>query len=359
MSFKPDSNQRGVPAGQVRFIFNKQVNGIRTKERVACRRSEVHRAYADWEESLLIRSGGEATSLFALYRRYLDDFVIVKKSQKQYRAEATFFEKRFSVFFDNMQLVEFRRVHVERYLAWRSANKGRENAVSRSTLNKDLNMISSFMSWAIRHEFYPRINPCKGLRLNEQNMRHIHLTGQEIAEIIEKASSHEGLLTVIMIGIFAGLRKSEMTGLKWSDVDLLQRRIDVRAETSKGHKRRSVPIPDVLADYLARLTRKSERVTISEATLKRQFHQLRDELSFRDRLPGCRLRVHDLRHIYAQSMRDAGVSLDDLQHFLGHSTPVVTHQRYAQAGGHDGANKVNLVGRIVDVDRITELSTLH
>jgi integrase len=349
MSFKRDSNQKNVPLGFIKYLFDMRYQEKRFRKKVVCKKHEVYRKYSQWMEEVHEENESENARIFILFQRYLDNFSKVTKSKKQYAAELAFFENRFKVFFENVKIRDFRRSHLESYIAWRFTNDGKNGTASKSTVNKDINILSSFMSWAIRNDFYIRTNPCKGLKFNEKNIRHIRLTGAEIAELIKKASRHKGMLTVVMIGIFAGLRKSEMTGLKWTDIDFTSRRIDVRAETAKGKKGRSVPIPDPLYEYLLQLPRKSEKVTISEVTIKRHMDELRAGLSFIERLPGKTLRLHDLRHIYAQSMRDAGVSLDDLQHFLGHSSPVVTHSRYAQAGGFDGVAKVNRIKSIINV----------
>ena len=349
MPIKKDPCQKRVPRGYVKYMFDMVYKGKRIRKRVICPRSEAERRYSRWVEEVIMENDTENPLLFTLFKRYLDVFSRVMKSKKQYAAEIAFYEQRFTRFFDNIKIRDLRRSHIESYIAWRFDNEGKNGKATRSTVNKDINILSSFMNWTIRNELYIRSNPCKGLKVNEKNIRHIRLTGSEIAEIIDKASCHPGLLTVVMIGIFAGLRKSEMTGLKWTDIDFETRRIDVRPETAKGKKARSVPIPDPLYEYLTQLPRTSAKVTISEATIKRHMDELRDNLSFIDRLPGKTLRLHDLRHIYAQSMRDAGVSLDDLQAFLGHSSPIVTHMRYAQAGGFDGVAKVNRIKNIIDV----------
>ncbi|HOW81996.1 MAG TPA: site-specific integrase [Spirochaetota bacterium] len=349
MPFKKDPCQNRVPLGNIKYQFDMVYKGKRIRKRVVCRRSEVERQYSRWLEEVIEEHDAENPKIFSLFKRYLDVFSRVMKSKKQYAAEIAFYEQRFTKFFDNVKIRDFRRTHIESYIAWRFDNEGKNGKATRSTVNKDINILSSFMNWAIRNELYIRGNPCKGLKVNEKNIRHIRLTGDEIVEIITKASFHPGLLTVVMIGIFAGLRKSEMTGLKWTDIDFETRRIDVRAETAKGKKGRSVPIPDPLYDYLIQLPHTRVKVTISEATIKRHMDELRDSLSFIDRMPGGTLRLHDLRHIYAQSMRDAGVSIDDLQAFLGHSSPIVTHMRYAQAGGFDGVTKVNRIKNIIDV----------
>lgn len=63
-----------------------------------------------------------------------------------------------------------------------------------------------------------------------------------------------------------------------------------------------------------------------------------------------RLHFHDLRHDYAQSLRDAGVSLDDIQAFLGHASVTTTESRYAQLGGKDGKAKVDRIHAVILVN---------
>ncbi len=73
---------------------------------------------------------------------------------------------------------------------------------------------------------------------------------------------------------------------------------------------------------------------------------LRDSLSFAKLPNGLSLTFHDLRHVYAQSLRDAGINLGDIQAYMGHSSVELTVRRYAQRGGVDGKAKVN---RLADV----------
>ena len=64
------------------------------------------------------------------------------------------------------------------------------------------------------------------------------------------------------------------------------------------------------------------------------------------------MHFHDLRHIYAQSLRDAGVSLDDIKWMLGHSSVKVTESRYAQFGGKDGHAKANKICEIIPLKSV-------
>jgi integrase len=61
----------------------------------------------------------------------------------------------------------------------------------------------------------------------------------------------------LAIGLFAGLRRSELCALDWSEIDLASRFIEVKAGKAKTRKRRLVTISDNLALWLSRDTQKS------------------------------------------------------------------------------------------------------
>lgn len=349
MPYYKDQNQKKVPAGKIRYYFDTGFKGHRFRKRIICRRIEVHRKFAEWSDKCMAECGQAENLLFVLFEIYLEEYVQVHKSPKQYKTEIAFYTNRMKQFFENDHLIEIKRCHIEKYVAWRSEHQHRGAKASRSTLNKDINILSSFFSWCIRHDLYDKVNPCYQLRQNEQNVRHIRLNGEQIREIIEKSTLFGGLQIVVMLVVFAGLRKQELLGLTWSDLDFNTRRIEVRAENSKYKKMRSIPMPDMLYDYLVRLEHTTEKVVpISESTLRRHFELFREKLSFNNDLSVDHLNLHDLRHVYAQTLRDAGVALDDIMSFLGHSSPATTHARYAQSGGYDGITKVNRIVTIID-----------
>ena len=85
----------------------------------------------------------------------------------------------------------------------------------------------------------------------------------------------------------------------------------------------------------------------SEEWLRNAFERVRKKLSFNPLPNGTNLHFHDLRHVYAQSLRDMGIALQDIQAFLGHSSVSVTEKFYAQAGGKDAKMKVEKLAEII------------
>jgi integrase/recombinase XerD len=135
--------------------------------------------------------------------------------------------------------------------------------------------------------------------------------------------------------LLGGLRVSELCALEVGDLRLELREIQVRQ--GKGHKARTVPILGELAHELtAHLGgRKHGPVFYSlrrgrmRAYSERRIQQIVKAVAA---AAGITKRVHPhlLRHTIAQHLLDHGMSMDQIQRFLGH-TSIATTQVYAGA----------------------------
>lgn len=336
--------KKGLNPGDSYYLFDSYLNGKRKRKRVVCSRVEVYDLYAEWLDELKgINTPKKSPEMFfENFERYLETFTKSRKKPKQYRMEVSFFHNKLKKLFDDQPVAEMDPSHIEKFINWRLVQKGKKGRVSPATINNEMHILSSFFSWCIRNGLYNKLNPCYHQRLSCNNERRIRLTPDEILEIIEKSKNYGGLHTVVMLALFSGMRMGEIDSIEWKDVDLPNRRIEVRAENSKNNKHRSIPIPDPLFEHLVTLRRNANRViSIGYDCIRFRFTKLRKDFSFSENLTVDTLRFHDLRHVYAQMLRDASVSLDEISSYLGHSDPKITKDRYAQAGGYDGVNTVN------------------
>lgn len=154
------------------------------------------------------------------------------------------------------------------------------------------------------------------------------------------------LRVVVLTAAITGLRRSELLGLRWRDVDWEAQRLRVRnayvlgEHSSVGKSdlstRRSVP----MADRLAReLDRWSQRTAFSgEDDLVFAHPQTGNPLDgskvskrFKSACSAAGVRVvrfHDLRHTFATRLAASGQPLRTIQEFLGHADAKTT-QIYA------------------------------
>ena len=84
------------------------------------------------------------------------------------------------------------------------------------------------------------------------------LTPEQLAELLERAPAE--MVPVIAIGAFAGLRRSEIERLDWSEVDFESGEIYVRALNKKSAANRFVKIEDNLTKWLEPYAKRTGRV---------------------------------------------------------------------------------------------------
>lgn len=170
------------------------------------------------------------------------------------------------------------------------------------------------------------------------------------------------------LALCCGLRRGELAGLRWADVDLAGRvlhicnqrqRVAGRGVIDRAPKsasgRRYLAIPDGLARLL-KLHLRAQRARMALGAVFPVYvvsysdnrpidpHALNLALSDAIRRAGVRpISVHGLRHTMATLASSCGVPLRVLQSLLGHSSPVLTAQVYAHVLSPDQIAAVEAV----------------
>jgi integrase len=240
---------------------------------------------------------------------------------------------------------------VERLLA------ARRNQVSPATLVKIHAVLRAALADAERRDLIPRnvarAVPPPSLAEEERPA----LTVEDGRRLLAAVES-ERYEAVVVLGLLLGLRRGEILGLRWDDVDLDARTIRVRralqrvdgalrlVETKTRSSRRPVPLPAVTVRALSRrkaaqaaeqlaagqrwqstglVFTTSSGTPVEPRNVSRWFDQLRTRLE----LPW--LRLHDLRHGCATFLVAHGIDDRTVMEILGHTTVRQTMDRYAHA----------------------------
>lgn len=215
----------------------------------------------------------------------------------------------------------------------------RARSVSPATLNRDLSMASSVFSYGVQMG-YVEDNPIRSIRRASEagNKRHLYLTPEQVQDLLEHAPAH--LAPLLLCAVATGMRRGELLGLCWEDVNFAEATIRVRQENSKTSRERLVPMCAPLSASLAAL--KEERQVfdmkrrggpvfvwkdMTEITGSRLRKGWLAVLAAWEEHPEG-LRFHDLRHTAASLLVNAGKDLYVVGSILGHSSAVTT-QRYA------------------------------
>lgn len=139
------------------------------------------------------------------------------------------------------------------------------------------------------------------------------------------------LKPAVLLSLNTGVRRGELFGLKWSDVNFEQADLTVAAETSKTGTTRHVPLNrealDILRNWKDQRGVKSQYVFVGKDG--EPFHDVRGSwASVLKTADITDFRWHDLRHTFASKLVMAGVDLNTVRELLGHSDYKMT-LRYA------------------------------
>jgi len=184
-----------------------------------------------------------------------------------------------------------------------------------------------------------------------------------------------------LMAVLTGMRRGELLGLRWQDLDLTLGMASVRQtfirlgkrqifrEPKSATSRRTVALPEVLVGELRQLrNRQIERRTLLGTEYEDHdlvfcqpngkplhAHNLvrRDFRGIIKRVGLPRIRFHDLRHSHATHMLRQGVNPKVVQERLGHSSPAFTLSIYSHVlpGMQEEAARLvaaRLMGRDLD-----------
>lgn len=174
---------------------------------------------------------------------------------------------------------------------------------------------------------YAAVNPTQGIQMPAVRPKpRRYLTPGQAAQLLARVDGTTRALWAT--ALYTGLRRGELVGLDWQDVDLAAGVVRVRrgwdavegeiAPKSRRGKR-NVPIPALLRDVLVEhrmWTGGHDRVFGSLAQVRKMAETV-DELT-----------LHDARHTYASLMIAAGVNAKSLSTFMGHANIGVTLDLY-------------------------------
>ena len=200
--------------------------------------------------------------------------------------------------------------------------------VKPATVNRELVLLKHQFNLAISWG-NAATNPMKGVRLlKEANIQDRILTKDEIARLLAVCSDY--FRPIVLTALHTGMRKGEILGLKWEQVDLDNRVITILF--SKSGRIRKIPINSVLYEIFMGLREKSvsEYVFTCRRT-KLPPGEIRTAWLTAIRKSGIiHCRFHDLRGTFASYLVASGVDIVTVKELLGHADIKMT-MRYAHS----------------------------
>ena len=165
----------------------------------------------------------------------------------------------------------------------------------------------------------------ENVMLKVEGVKHKRKTGRALTvseqETFVKLVENNRYKNLYLFYLGTGCRKSEALSVKWSDVDYVSKRIHIKGSKTENADR-YVPLFPEIENLLKNIEHKSDYVfPITENTIKCNFKRLKAQY-------GLTFRIHDLRHTFATRCLEAGISINTVQLWLGHSKASTTADIY-------------------------------
>ena len=234
--------------------------------------------------------------------------------------------------------------------------------LSAKTVRNIHQVISSALKLAVDQRFLVR-NPADGCALPKVERKEMQtLPAAQLAAFLQEAKD-SGVFTLYYIDLTTGLRRGELLGLKWEDVDLEKGELRVRRQIGRisgeviemplktKNAYRTLPLSADAIDALKEQKRKagnSEWVfpspTGGPVSPDSVLHMLHRVLK-RAGLP--EVRFHDLRHTFATLALQNGVDIKTVSGMLGHFSAGFTLDTYAHVTTSAKQEAANTMGDVL------------
>ncbi len=263
----------------------------------------------------------------------------------------------------SLQLQKFYRRLLTEGRVPRIESENQPKGLSAKTVRNINQVISSAMDMAVKHKLILS-NPTDGCELPKVEHKEMHTIHAEQLGAFLREAKESGVYELYYLDLATGLRRGELLGLKWEDVDLAHGVIHVRRQVYRidgevkevplktKNAYRNISISKDTVEMLQEMEkhRISEYVfpspsggPISPDSVLNMLHRVLKRAG----LPA--VRFHDLRHTFATLALQNGVDIKTVSGMLGHFSAGFTLDTYAHVTTAAQKEAANTMGSVLSV----------
>lgn len=310
-------------------------------------------------------------------RRWLLDYARQSVSAKTLERYEDIIRNHLIPVFGSSQLKDLHPLHIQAaYTKWlASGRKDGKGGLSPQTVKHHHRLLFQVMKKAVQWRLLAR-NPVEDVDPPKvQRTEILTLDRDELNRLIQKAF-HTPLYMPVLIAAGTGMRRGEILGLKWSDIDIPRRTLTVERslqETKDGLalkppktklSRRSITLPKFLiagleVHWLAQrkeqlalaaiykndglVCAKKDGAFISPEWLSRRFGE------FMSKQDMTQITFHGLRHTHFTHLLERGVHPKVASERAGHSSVAVTLDIYSHVSNNLQQEAATFIDEIVSI----------
>jgi integrase len=304
-----------------------KVNGRRRRKRIGTNKAQATSVLAQIQADIINgryfeREQDENLRLQDLIDRFLEHTKDKKKSHRRDVNSADHLVE----FMGETSINRVIPAMIEDYRAHRKTARTRNGkAPAPATINRELAFLKRVFSWGMQNEMISK-NPARYVKLEkENNIRDRVLSEQEFQRLLEVSPLH--LQQIMIVAYYTAMRKGEILGLRWDEVDFKAGLIRLGAGRTKTNEARRIPLAPEIVEML-REKKRSKTTPFVFVYAGEPIDDVKTSFGTARRAAGLEdFRFHDFRHTAITNWRRAGHDFFTIMAATGHTTMSV-FQRY-------------------------------
>ena len=328
---------------------------------------EAERMLAEWIDEVE-KSGGITTSRF--FMDCIEEWLSRKKTdvrENSYQGYLSYVKNHIRPYWEPKRFFigDITVRDIQKYI-----DHEYKNGLTSQTIQKFLVVLNGTFDEAIRFGEIS-FNPCRNAKLPKPREFKGKAYTLEQAMILLDGVKDDPVEPAIMLAVYLGLRRSEIAGLRWQDIDFDKNIVRIRntvvrfsnsferEQTKSKASRRDLYLPNALRTYLLKLQKEQQEAKSvcgkscvdsghvcqwpdgraqEPGWIYRNYKRIQKELGLPE------IRLHDLRHTAGSLLINSGQTIKQVQSFLGHEKAATTLDVYAHLdleGKQDTANTMD------------------
>lgn len=275
------------------------------------------------ERKKAVREGKEPEPIKRIpnhtFQQLADEYLKWCERQRSFRSKKGFIAQ-LKESFGNIQLRHLNTKLLEQFQTERT-QKGNKPATVNRLMATIKHCIHKGYQWEMLSE--ETLKRVRQVKLLEENNRRLRYLSQPECQALINNCQGNTKATVVM-ALNTGMRKGEILGLKWDQVDL--RHGFILLKETKNGERREIPINETLRGALQRILRRVDiPYVFYDSSTGQPYQDIKRSFNTALRRAGIRdFRFHDLRHTFASHLVMAGIDITTVSRLLGHKSLTMT-----------------------------------
>ncbi|SDC69277.1 Site-specific recombinase XerD [Candidatus Frackibacter sp. WG11] len=295
-----------------------------------------------------------------LLQKWLKEYCKPNLAPSRYANYREIIERHFIPELGSIQLKNLKPMHIQSYQSKKlttGRQDGKPGGLSKTTVEKHNRILSQALKYAVKLQII-KSNPADPIKAPSPEEPEIKYLNKEQVNKVLKETKDKWIYNFIYISVNTGMRRGEMLGLRWKDIDLNKKTIQVRQISQRirnegiifkkpktKSSERLISISNNVVKAIKKIKReqsenklllgpnyytKQNLVFCNEdgspanpQGVTRRFKRVAKRAGFKD------IRLHDLRHTHATLLLQEGVHPKVVQERLGHSSITQTLDTYS------------------------------